>query len=175
MAVMFKITGTDYLTTKFQSALSDKSKLNDALYSIAQDVVTLLQEYPPQTIANTPGRTYKDAFGRTRALGYYERGKGWWRPVKGKRSLTGNVGSRYVLVPNSQRLSQNWQVRRFMNKIEVKNSTTYVAYVQSSLMQAAIHANNGWRTADDAVQEVLATSKLETRFVQALTEMLQIN
>jgi hypothetical protein len=33
--------------------------------------------YPPETAANQPGRTNADG----KPLGYYERGKGWWRPL----------------------------------------------------------------------------------------------
>lgn len=61
------------------------------LFDAMTDVVFMIQgevgyaSYPPATEANQPGRV--DANGEP--MGYYERGRGWWYPVKNAATLGG--------------------------------------------------------------------------------------
>lgn len=67
-----------------------RTYLTDAM----QDVLFMIQgeigyaSYPPATEANQPGRV--DADGEP--MGYYERGRGWWYPVKNAATLGGVNG-----------------------------------------------------------------------------------
>jgi len=60
--------------------------LADKVEEIAYSLVGELQEYPSETEANAPGRfSLRDH----RPMGFYERGRGWWYPIKGKFNRDG--------------------------------------------------------------------------------------
>ena len=78
----------EILLTEFEkNALRVKKYLFDAM----SDVVLMIQgevgyaSYPPADEANAPGRVDKDG----EPMGYYERGRGWWYPVKNPATLSG--------------------------------------------------------------------------------------
>lgn len=57
--------------------------LEKAVTLACDAVIGQLKEYPPATDANRPGR--KDKRGKPK--GYYERGRGWWRPVMRRATI----------------------------------------------------------------------------------------
>jgi len=130
-----------------------------------------LATYPPSTEANRPGRF--DANGEP--LGYYERGRGWWYPLKrpiygpflpgqlGKRGGVVRLGKRkaatlkvagYKLRRTSERLGTKWtnRVQVFDQAIvgEVGTTVSYADAVQGA-SQADYHTQRGWQTADQVL------------------------
>ena len=57
-----------------ETVLPFATKAMEESVAVIQDSVAT---YPPETAANAPGRVDKHG----RPMGYYERGKGWWRPL----------------------------------------------------------------------------------------------
>jgi hypothetical protein len=131
--------------------------------------------YPPETAANAPGRI--DSHGKP--MGYYERGKGWWRPLL--RSTTvlahgtmagGKYGKSigrgiyptggkvpdvagYKLNATSERLGASWttDVQSFDQGGVVGtigNNTSYADEVQGA-DQSGVMAAIGWQTIRDTV------------------------
>ena len=90
-----------------------------------QAIAGRVKAYPPATEANRPGRVTRDG----RPMGYYERGQGWWYPVKQAKTLGGvrlkSAGVRplgrkaakqmgavgYKLIRSSERLREHWTTR----------------------------------------------------------------
>jgi hypothetical protein len=132
--------------------------------------------YPPATAANAPGRI--DRHGRP--MGYYERGKGWWRPLlrpttvlahgtmaggkygksvgRGVYVAKGVHGSviGYKLEATSEQLGKSWTTA--VETIDeggvvghVGTNTSYVDPVQGD-DQSGIMAGIGWET----VRQVIA-------------------
>ena len=132
--------------------------------------------YPPETAANAPGRV--DANGKP--MGYYERGKGWWRPLlrpttvlahgtmaggkygksigRGIYPTGGKVPqvAGYKLNPTSERLGQSWttDVQTFEEGGvlgTIGTNTSYADVVQGA-DQSSVMAGIGWETVKDTVE-----------------------
>ena len=86
-----EIQGFDELR-RFFEALPEKVMpyLEDAMSESLAAIHDRVATYPPATEANQPGRVN----GRGRPMGYYERGRGWWYPVKQKATLGASQGVR---------------------------------------------------------------------------------
>lgn len=132
----------------------------------------VLKEYPPSTEANQPGRF---SLKTHRLMGYYERGRGWWYPVMRKKTLGPQAGKRagavalpkhlrgmaraagYKLRRTSERLGTKWtrQVMTTDDAVvgEIGTTVSYADYVQGD-RQSRIHQARGWKTADEALDEV---------------------
>lgn len=143
-----------------------------------------ISEYPAETEANQPGRY---SLRTHRPMGYYERGRGSWRPITklktlggktkksegvqrlGKRQakLVGVVG--YKLNPNSETLGRKWyhDVTAHPGEIvaEVGNSASYMTYV-SGPEQSKLFEARGWPNPTTAMTES------EPKFDQNFTELL---
>jgi hypothetical protein len=59
--------------------------MQDALFTIQGEIG--YASYPPATEANRPGRVDQDG----NPMGYYERGRGWWYPVKRTQPWVGRT------------------------------------------------------------------------------------
>ena len=131
-----------------------------------------LATYPPDSEANRPGRFDENG----EPLGYYERGRGWWYPLKrpiygpfqkgqlGKRGGIVRLGKKkavtlkvagYKLRRTSERLGTKWtnRVQVFDQAIvgEVGTTVSYADAVQGA-SQAGYHAQRGWQTADQVLE-----------------------
>ena len=139
-------------------------------------VVGVVAEYPPSTEANEPGRM---SLKTHQPMGYYERGAGWWYPVKRVKTLGPQRGTAhgakgpknkaqrelfesmavagYKLRMTSERLMAQWTTR--VNRVDdgldgiIGNRASYKDYV-NGMLQARIHAARGWKRIDAAIAEV---------------------
>lgn len=75
----------------FDAIKNAPQKVKPYIISAMQDAVFIIQaalgyaEYPESSEANRPGRFDEDGD----PIGYYERGRGWWYPVKKASTLAG--------------------------------------------------------------------------------------
>jgi hypothetical protein len=163
---------------EFMQAIKDTPEICVPLAMEAMDKSTLavlgiVSVYPPETEANQPGRF---SIKTHRPMGYYDRGVGWWYPVKRKSSLGENpmktkgaqqLGKRkqarvgaagYKLGKRSERLRARWahEVKVEEDAIvgEIGNSASYQRYV-NGMDQARIHAARGWKRIDMAIDEAM--------------------
>ncbi len=122
-----------------------------------------LADYPPETAANRPGRMTK----RGGPMGYYERGQGWQRPIRGLDGITV-----YKNLKNSQRLRNHWYhaVTKTENGIEgvIGNAVTYMPYV-NGMKQARNMAEKGWPRID-AILEA-SSDDIDAAWDEALDEL----
>jgi len=146
-----------------------QKELTVAMTRSVRLVESIVKPYPPATDSNKPGRVGKNG----RAMGYYERGRGWWYPVMQAKTLgevlgkaEGSIsaprkGSRVVgyklsKCNTSQNLGRKWTVAVTSDSQSVEgvvgNTVDYAEYVQGK-RQAAIHKLHDWKTLDDAVSE----------------------
>ena len=148
-----------------------------------QQAVFLLEEqlnqYPPSTAANRPGRTNADG----KPMGFYERGAGWWYPImrratlgqKPKKSAGAMLGGRarklfgepaglgmlgvagYKLRKTSEALGRSWttQVTRGDGFIagEVGTDTSYAPWLVDDEKQARRMQQIGWVTVGTAMAQ----------------------
>lgn len=97
--------------------------------SKAQQVVALLQDYPPETDANNPPSPY------------------WQRGV-------GRVWGSGHISPNSQKLGSRWSITHNPATTEIENPVTYAVHVHSTKKQAWFHKERGWLTIGAALEKV---------------------
>lgn len=138
-----------------------------------------ISPYPPETEANSPGRV--DEKGRPK--GYYERGKGSWRPILRHPTLAAHVKVKnlgrslgrgvitntkiadvvgYVLRPTSQQLGKNWTtlVVAVVDGVEgvLSNPTSYAEPVQGPEgVRAQLPKSRGWTGIDEAIERAMPT------------------
>ena len=156
----------------FQAALA---KSPDAFLPLAVTAmmtsVRLIQggvaEYPPATEANQPGRF---SLKTHKPMGYYERGRGSWRPILMKETLEaaakGKYGKSrgvinasafqlslsrvqgYKLRASSEQLGKSWTTRVTQAETSVEgvvgNDTSYGIYAQDKENQSGVLAKYGW-------------------------------
>jgi len=151
-----------------------------------------LKQYPGETAANQPGRVDKDG----QPLGYYERHRGWWYPVKrlatlpavrkktrGARRVKGVAGVvGYKLAKNkngqpgtSEFLGQKWtdQVQRSGLGVVgiVGNTASYAVPVEGPRdLQSSAMSSIGWVALDDALAEVMPD--IDRAFADAVDQLL---
>lgn len=182
-------------------ALTELSGFFDAIPELVKPYLVNLMEitlflvegevspYPPTTEANRPGRwkivtrqsKIHGLVSHSEPLGYYERGKGSWRPVKRISTLTGHIMARgkgrslgrgaidapeeekdqiagYVLRPTSEQLGKNWttQVDSTNEYVlgTIGNPTSYADAVQG-FGQARLHGERGWTNIEVAVDRAM--------------------
>ena len=148
-------------------------------------------EYPPATEANRPGRVGQDG----RPLGYYERGRGWWYPVKrlspslspegagreGKRAGVIRLGKKkavklkvagYRLRRSSERLGTKWTSRVQAGRDgvigELGTTVSYADYVQGA-QQTDLFGQRGWVRVDEAL--AAATPEILVVFGEAVDKV----
>jgi hypothetical protein len=137
--------------------------------------------YPDATAANAPGRVDRNG----KPMGYYERGKGWWRPLlrattvlahgtmaggkygksigRGIYPTGGKVPqvAGYKLNPSSEKLGQSWttDVQSFEEGGvvgEVGTNTSYADPVQGAGQSDVMEAI-GWQAVHDTVEGLTET------------------
>ena len=114
-----------------------------AMGNIMDEFKTEMEIYAPEDEANAPGRTDQNG----EPMGYYERGRGWWYPVKGRLTILeagrlvgagkglprASFGKRvgvikggrkfgvagYKLIPNSQQMGSRWVITVITNENDV--------------------------------------------------------
>jgi hypothetical protein len=154
-------------------------------------IVGEVKPYPSATAANQPGRI--DADGQP--LGYYERGRGWWYPVKqvatmkglrlksegvkllGKRTSAGLGIVGYKLRAVSEQLGRKWAwvVARITGGVEgrVGNNASYAGTVQGystgEPMQSQRMAAIGWTALDAAIDR--AGPAIDAAWKEALDKL----
>jgi len=151
-----------------------------------------VKAYPPATEANRPGRVMADG----RPMGYYERGQGWWYPVKRTKTFGGLrlktqgvkiLGKRiaakagiagYKLIRSSEKLREHWTTRvtRLANGVEgiVGNLVSYAGTVQGFVSrdprQAQLPASRDWPSIETAITDSLPD--FEAAFAEAVDELV---
>lgn len=152
-----------------------------------------VKAYPPATEANQPGRVKADGS----PMGYYERGQGWWYPVKRVKTLGGmklkTQGVRalgktaaaqagivgYKLIRSSERLREHWttQVTRITDGVEgiIGNIVSYAGTVQGFVSrdprQAQLPASRDWMSIETAMTDSLPD--FEAAFAEAVDELVR--
>jgi hypothetical protein len=155
-----------------------------------------ISEYPPSTAANQPGRVDKNG----KAMGYYERGRGYWYPVMkastlgdklgvafgsetAKRAATRNkvksiptvAGYKLSKGGTSEMLGRSWttHVIEADGAVlgEIGNRVSYAGYVQGpASQQASLMAGIGWTNADEALAK--SEDTIDEAFGMALQDFL---
>jgi hypothetical protein len=148
--------------------------LLDAMNKSVRAIQARVDEYPPSTEANQPGRI---SIKTHKPMGYYERGRGWWYPLMRPWTAEGQKfgkalgvlkaqavihkatqvqGYRLAGGGTSEMLGKSWAVNVGADKTgvfgEVGNNASYTPWVQGD-KQAGYHAARGWITLDTAVQQ----------------------
>lgn len=150
-----------------------------------------VKAYPPATDANRPGRVNADGD----PMGYYERGQGWWYPVKQAKSLGGlrlksegviKLGRKaatvsgivgYKLIRSSERLREHWttQITRIAGGVEgiIGTVVSYAGAVQGFVSrdprQAQLPASRDWMSIETAMTDSL--SDFEAAFAEAVEKL----
>jgi hypothetical protein len=182
---------------RFQRFLDDLVKAPEKVLPYASramelstlEVKSQMAQYPPETEANRPGRVHmvkratKHALeSRLEPMGYYERGKGWWSPIKRREKLNSIAEQRggfgrsigrgvirkrgvshvvgYKLHPNSENLGKKWvtEVRLFNRGVMgvVGNNVTYAPFVQGD-KQSKLFAMRKWMNLDSGLENASPT------------------
>lgn len=196
MTVQIEIVGLEQLIDAMRRAPDTvlphaEVAMNLSLYAIAGRVA----EYPPASEANRPGRV--DADGDP--VGYYDRGVGWFYPVKQKSTFMaglaegerptktrGRVRARkaqreqgvygYKLSKSnrSQRLRAHWtsKVEHIGGGLEghLGNSVSYMQVV-NGMEQASLHTQRGWTRIDKAIQD--SQPDFEAAWRDCLTKVIE--
>ena len=176
---MIEVKGLEELEQAFQEMPHRTMQaLIVAMNRSCQAVRGILSTTPPETAANEPGRQDEDG----RPLGYYERKKGEWYPLKKKQDPATRYGKTrgiiratkaqraqgvmaYRLVASSQRLEDKWTIEVTQNDNMVTgvvgNNVDYAGAVQGS-SQAQLFKTIGWPTVDSALTQ--ATPDIHAAF-----------
>jgi hypothetical protein len=172
--------------------------LKDGAAAAGKYVMGVLAEYAPSSEANRPGRktiVRRNGTPREVPQGYYERGAGWWYPVKlgrtfgekhlksegvqlpkgkAQRQSFASLGiAGYKLRRTSETLGRRWTTRATDEGLTVVigNNASYARYVHDARFQWRLHGLRGWRTAqrvlEDEQEHVL---EIVGDFVQAKIE-----
>lgn len=160
-----------------------------ACQATAKHVQGIVAVYPPSTESNRPGRwTHpSEGEGQPQPMGYYERNRGWWYPVKNiQRGSFGHFGKSvgrikargieaqaglvkgYKLRVTSEQMSKQWSVTPTPRGALLSNRATYSGYVHNALTQAKIHAAHGWETIQNALAQAVKENVTLDAFMQAL-------
>lgn len=167
--------------------------LTEAMNNSLAQLHDELAQYPAATDANQPGRV--DADGNPK--GYYERGRGWWYPVRKSATLGEKLGvaygaetakraarrnqvktvpavTGYKLGKRSQTLGKKWTTRVDSSDTEIVGEigtlVSYADYVQGN-RQANFHAARKWETANAALER--ATPQIEGNFAEAVEKLIE--
>lgn len=182
MTHVLEYHGYDELQKAVQESPTTVLKIMMAgMRKISSLVVGIVKEYPPATAANRPGRVgivRRGGVPREVPIGFYERGRGWWAPVKEASALGGKTlksegvmmarGGKqrarlsaigvagYKLRATSEQLGKSWtyQVNQVTGAIEavIGNDTRYANKVQGS-DRSHLFELRGWKTIDEAIDQ----------------------
>ena len=167
---------TDFLAELQASPAEVLPYATQAMESSVAAIHDVVADYPPETAANEPGRVDQNG----KPMGYYERGKGWWRPLMRATTVLahgtmagGKYGKSigrgiyptggkipqvagYKLNPTSEKLGQSWttDVQSFQEGGvigTVGTNTSYVDPVQGD-GQSNVMESIGWVKVRDALE-----------------------
>jgi hypothetical protein len=146
--------------------------LAEAMANIMTEFVAGVEKPAPESDANAPGRTDRNG----RPMGYYERGRGWWYPIRTHNKLglgrdlprlglnaraPHTLGSRaliakgingvagYKLSAVSEQLEENWRADVIQNADEVIGILSNLASYGGYVQgvdQTALHQSREWNT-----------------------------
>lgn len=165
------IEGLEQLQRRFGLLPADVVQAMTAAMGGAVEIIRRgVAKYPKTTEANKPGRW---SIRTRKPMGYYERGKGWWYPVRRRATLgqkpkksEGSLRAAkiiretspvvgYRLSATSEVLGKSWTTKVAPISGGVRGTigtrASYAPPVQDKELQAAFHKARGWPT----VQEVL--------------------
>lgn len=161
---MYSITvkGIDKIIRNLQA--DPKKAISAGLKAVATELQTIIQVYPPETIANSP----ENPRGQ-----WYQRGYG----VRWKKK-DGTVGGK----PTSGQLKKRWHIKNqsatsvllYNQASEYGRGTDwYSGYVHASEKQAGFHAKRRWITDETAAKKVRKMSKLTQVIARNIAKQLQ--
>lgn len=185
------IEGLDQLQHLFGRLPAEVVRVMTAAMGGAVEIIRKgVAKYPKSTEANKPGRW---SVKTKKPMGYYERGKGWWYPVKRKATLgpkpkksfgslraakvireTSPVVGYRLSIAESEVLGKSWTTKVSPISGGVRGTigtrASYAPFVQDKIKQASLHAARGWPT----VQEVLGKNaeRIAKLFQAALRRIL---
>lgn len=192
---VLEIKGFEELLKALQDAPQiARPLLEEAMTKSLSQLHDELAQYPAATEANQPGRV--DADGNPK--GYYERGRGWWYPVRNRSTLGEKLGARlgaetairaakrnqvkniptaagYKLrKQRSEVLGKKWTTAQAVNDTgvlgEIGTTVSYADWVQGD-RQAEIHAARDWETASQVLERM--TPKIEENFEKAVEKLVE--
>ena len=143
---------------KFSRALDRFAQQSDRYIAaagreISEDIIlpTMgVMRYPPADEANQPGRTKTVTFGNgkvvTFRMGYYERGRGMFVPVR---------GGGYRLASGSKRYGSQFNTATRRDQVIIGNTAPYAIYLGGE-QQPAFMGARGWRKLADVAREKIA-------------------
>lgn len=107
----------------------------EELMAMGEDIVEVMQEYPPESEANQPPPPY------------YIRG-------------TGQIGRGGNLTKSSENLREQWTVTperegQEVSAVVVRNTVTYAGWVHGMFLQTAFHARRGWKRLGDVGRQAV--------------------
>lgn len=139
-AAFFQRAGAEYVETLAAAGRESADEILDTRG---------LRAYPPATAANMPGRVRVVTFsgGRTVTFrrGYYIRGRGMMRPVR---------GGGYELEATSQNYGKSWVVETNGYQTRIGTKVTYARWLTGDEQAAAMGAI-GWRKIAEVANEKL--------------------
>lgn len=156
------MTADIYIDVKDLNLLKTRLKkfgdtVNKYMTAMAQEAGNLvikqqgLKKYPPSTEANQPGRF---SLTNHRAMGYYQRGKGWNYPLFKDGEVRG-----YKNTGKSERYGTQFSVERYENGAKIINRASYAPYLTDEEKQSSKMAAIGWRKMIDVAKERLPQIK----------------
>lgn len=158
--IQIKITGADAI----RALLNPEKAMGAVKRAVRRGTVHVkarIAEYPPESEANRPGRTYPDGS----LMGYYQRGRGWMEPHV---SPEGAVS--YVLRGTSEKLGTRWTIKFEDGGLTgiAGNNASYAPYVQGD-QQAWFHALRNWKNTKTVEEE--ETAMVQDFFEQELNSV----
>ncbi len=116
-----------------------EQRIHDSLEDIAERMQELFQEYPPETIGNSPA----NPSGR------------WWERLFGWRFSSG------ASLPISEKLKYQWHIApEGTTGVNLKNTASYASAVHSTAWQVDMHQRIGWPTGEKIVKELLDSGSI---------------
>jgi hypothetical protein len=189
-----EIKGLDQLTRAFEALPqiaipAAEEAMKKSLFAISERAV----DYPPSSAANQPGRINS----KGKPIGYYERGRGWWYPVRRRatlpagttrartkknavtttrreRAISGVVGYKLAGGGKSQLMKDSWTEsiasdnRGVVGRLGTR--VTYSPYVIGS-RQARIHEARGWNRIDRAIEQ--SAEDIKAAWDEAVTKIIK--
>jgi len=199
----------DYSDPQFFAALADPAgilpHLEDAMHGIMTKFVAQAEIPAPESAANKPGRmhivhraTAHALESREEPMGYYERGRGWWYPLKthnklGLQNEIPTLGRHrkaphtmgilalkakgiqsvagYKLIANSEQLEENWRAEVTLEGDAVTGELTNFASYSGYVQgqdQTQLMEDLQWRKVEDSWNSPAVQAAVTTETHKAL-------
>lgn len=189
--IVFEVSGFEELRQALRT-MPEKSApiLLEAVTKSCEAVKGVLVEYPPATEANKPGRINR----KGKPMGYYERGRGWWYPVRQRSTMESTIGASgqpikakggikaprslglagYKLRATSEMLNRRWatEAKMVQNGAEgtIGTPVSYARWVH--IDQPAIFRARGWKSMTEALEA--ASDDIQAAFAEAIDKVVKL-